>query len=65
MTTDDISTIIMEEWAQSIRWLQRHRDALRGKRALATFVKEVASAAEAEAHEVMFIKSGNREQPKK
>ena len=44
---DGIPTTVMEDWAQSLRWLKAHPEATRGKRALAAFVAAVVEGAQA------------------
>lgn len=46
MEEKGVPTVVAEDWATSIRWLHDHPDALKGNRALATFVKEIAEGAE-------------------
>ena len=63
---DDMPQVVLEEWAASIRWLNAHPDALKGKRALSAMVAAVVEGAwrEAEAgnakgvEALMLIKNG-------
>lgn len=45
---DDMPQVVLEEWAASIRWLNAHPDALKGKRALSTMVASVVEGAREE-----------------